>query len=279
MYDVTFVIKAFDRPDVLARLLASIPAMYRDVPVIISDDGSKHFSGKLPRNCIHQKHEFDIGLSEGRNRGLSQVSTPFFLLLDDDFVWNKRTEFESMVNAVRQDEVDICTGNVGRFANSIGMFSTFEDAAGNHGALLQHKPKKCDTFSIGGSTYRRTHSGLNYFAARPEEVLAMGGWPSEVKITHEHFAFFYCALRAGLRVAKSRDGFIHHPPYKRPANYRKFRSGRGKQFLEPALDSMGLKAFRKKSGNRVMQNEQHPKFQFDWTTATKTEAQPLCVNI
>ena len=84
---VTVVVPAHDRPDAVARLLASIP---HGTPVVVVDDGSRNpgavrraaerFGARvvaLPTNA---------GPAGARNAGLAEVTTPFVAFIDSDMV-------------------------------------------------------------------------------------------------------------------------------------------------------------------------------------------------
>jgi len=55
---------------------------------------------------------FDSGLSAGRNLLLSKVRTPYFVLCDDDFVFDDRTNISHVLQFVRSGEFDIIAGCV-----------------------------------------------------------------------------------------------------------------------------------------------------------------------
>lgn len=84
---VTVVVPAHDRPDAVARLLASIP---RSVPVIVVDDRSQN-PAALHR--VVERHGArlivlpeNLGPAGARNAGLAAVTTPFVAFIDSDMV-------------------------------------------------------------------------------------------------------------------------------------------------------------------------------------------------
>lgn len=84
---VTVVVPAHDRPDAVARLLASIP---RSVPVIVVDDRSQNPAAV---RRVVEKHGArlialpeNLGPAGARNAGLAAVTTPFVAFIDSDMV-------------------------------------------------------------------------------------------------------------------------------------------------------------------------------------------------
>lgn len=84
---VTVVVPAHDRPDAVARLLASIPS---GTPVIVVDDRSRRPAAV--RRVAEQHGARVISLPENlgpagaRNAGLAAVTTPFVAFIDSDMV-------------------------------------------------------------------------------------------------------------------------------------------------------------------------------------------------
>jgi len=271
--DLTIIIKTFDRPERLRALLRSIPEPYRNLPSILSDDGRTHYAGELLPNMIHQKHEYDIGLSEGRNRAVRACQTKFFLTLDDDMLWTNGTEVDSMLHACREGRVSLCSGRVKGFPNTTGIFKNYEDADGNRAAVLEHKPRGVPVYDLGhAARYLVVHAGVNFFVADRDAVLGMGAWTPEVKIIHEHFTFFYRFYRADLRMSFSDIAFIGHPRYMRRGEYKRKRL-RHEEFKRAAFEAKGVNCFIKKLGRRtIWRGDVGP---FDWSTAKRTEKLPL----
>jgi hypothetical protein len=64
-----------------------------DLPVVVVEDSARRTKLGRDHRLEHVSLPFDSGLSACRNHALSLVRTPFFLLLDDDFVFDHRTRF------------------------------------------------------------------------------------------------------------------------------------------------------------------------------------------
>lgn len=86
---LTILIKTFERPSVLDRLVASIRVRYPTVSIIVVDDS------RIPSNIAGVQTialPFDSGVSAGRQAGLDAVRTPLVMILDDDFVFSRATD-------------------------------------------------------------------------------------------------------------------------------------------------------------------------------------------
>ncbi len=107
---LTAVIKTFERPHDLQRLLASIRRFYPDMPLIVVDDSRQP---QIQPGAETITMPFDSGLSAGRNEGVRRVKTPYFLLLDDDFIFYRQTDLPgALAKMEAQPQIDIMGGEV-----------------------------------------------------------------------------------------------------------------------------------------------------------------------
>jgi glycosyltransferase involved in cell wall biosynthesis len=153
--DLTILITTFKRPEALKRLLKSIKEYYPKVKIIVNDDS-----------------EYDKGVSWSRNYLVSQVKTPFYLLLDDDFVFSKDTKIELLLEKLKTG-YDIVAGAV---RNTRGEIIHYEARLRLENGVLKKETVKEEPFDIV----------LNFFVAKKE----VSGWDEEIKIG-EHSAFFW----------------------------------------------------------------------------------------
>lgn len=111
--DITVLIKTMDRLHCLDVLVNSIKGYHPNIRIIIADDGMV----KSPLFNISDVYQFymplDSGLSAGRNLLLSQATTPYVLLLDDDFSWDASIipKFLKVFNY--HQDMDIIAGRAG----------------------------------------------------------------------------------------------------------------------------------------------------------------------
>jgi GT2 family glycosyltransferase len=107
---VTALIKTFERPDELQRLVNSIRRFYPEMRILVVDDSR---TPTRLAGCETIVMEYDSGVSAGRQIGLSRVETEFFLLLDDDFVFYRKTDLEPAVQQLAAEpNIDIMGGQV-----------------------------------------------------------------------------------------------------------------------------------------------------------------------
>ncbi len=107
---LTALIKTFERPRTVARLIASLRRLYPDLRLLVVDDSRE------PRPIPGVEWltlPFDSGVSAGRSAGLQQVQTPFTLLLDDDFIFYRRSGLRAALAAMQHHpEIDLMGGAV-----------------------------------------------------------------------------------------------------------------------------------------------------------------------
>ena len=109
--DVTIIIKTFERPSCLFNLVTSIRKYYATLPIYIADDGKHHITFNQPRVTTFLL-PFDSGLSFGRNYLVEHVKTPYFLLLDDDYIFTERTCIDTLLKILVKHHYDIVAGHV-----------------------------------------------------------------------------------------------------------------------------------------------------------------------
>lgn len=108
--NLTVLIKTFERPNVLKRLLASITRFYPELPTVVVDDSR---APSRLEGVLMVTMPYDSGISAGRNEGLRHVETKYVLLLDDDFVFFRHNGLGPALDSMEQNpEIDIMGGEV-----------------------------------------------------------------------------------------------------------------------------------------------------------------------
>ena len=155
----------------------SIRKFYPDVPIIVGDDSIKR--RKKIRDCIYKPLPPNIGLSAGRNIIINDVQTEHFLLLDDDFIFTENTDIAVLID-ICSDGFDIVGGRV------IGSkLIRLPDVC----VFGMRKGIRC---KLGIHDYYNGYVSCdfiaNFFAAKCDAVLGMGGWNPALKLDeHEDF--------------------------------------------------------------------------------------------
>jgi glycosyltransferase involved in cell wall biosynthesis len=208
---LTAVIKTFERPRILRRLLASVDRLYPQLKVIVVDDSRNARPVEGIETIILP---FDSGLSAGRQAGLERVTTPYVLILDDDFIFYRYTDLGSALAIMNQQpDIDIMGGDV-IYLPGFTSYDYSEIAVPNLGQQAARPP---------GSTI----AGLqvldkvpNFFIARTER-LKLVGWQSELKLI-EHGDFFARARGILTTVFNPNLKCLHaQTPF--DLNYRQYR--------------------------------------------------------
>ncbi len=107
---ITAIVKTFERPAELRRLLASLRKFFPCLPVIVADDSRHPIWLKGVRTIALP---FDSGVSAGRQAALSAVDTEYTWILDDDFVLYRSTRLaRCMATLDANPSVDILGGPV-----------------------------------------------------------------------------------------------------------------------------------------------------------------------
>ena len=107
--ELTAVVKTFERPRVVLRLVRSIRRRYPDLRVIVVDDSREPTPMPGVETIVMP---YDSGLSAGRQRALEEVKTKYFLLLDDDHVFYRHTLLERTLALMEAcPEIDILGGD------------------------------------------------------------------------------------------------------------------------------------------------------------------------
>jgi GT2 family glycosyltransferase len=254
--DVTLIIKTFERRDALCNLLDSIRACgWDDLPILIADDSQnpykeyilKHYGDIVDGYLLLP---FDSGLSKGRNELLRRVKTKYFVLNDDDFIYDQRTRLRWMYDRLERTDIELLGGmvyDVNRvqwpdlkgIPVTSGIRHTAKTAIDAWNIVVRNKREKPLYFfgniDVEDGTVHLKHVPLsqptmrcdftlNFFMADTKAIgRKAGGWDPELKLS-EHWEFFYRAKRAGLQVAMTGEsGCLHKsiPGSDVYSNYRK----------------------------------------------------------
>ena len=107
---VTAIVKTFERPRLLERLIASLKLHFPALSIIVADDSRRPTELPGVRTlCL----DYDVGVSAGRQAALAQVQSELTWVLDDDFIVYRGTLLARVVRTLReQPELDLVGGRV-----------------------------------------------------------------------------------------------------------------------------------------------------------------------
>ena len=193
---VTIVTKTFERYEQVNRLIDSVFKFYPNMSIIIADD-SVHFETIDKKNVLHYKMPAQIGWFAGRNLGISQVMTEYFVWADDDYVFTEKTKLELFVEKLDKVELglDIVAGYLGsKAACGRTCVKVGEDRDG-HCITIK---KNCDHGRVPGYPQCvHVDRATNFFMARTRSVQKVGFDPHFNHIGHiEFFMDGYHSLKS-----------------------------------------------------------------------------------
>ncbi len=205
----------------LLNLLRSIRTTYPYVRLLIANDGPLHISGidfiKNDDNIEEVRLQHDAGISYGRNLMVSMTKTEYFVLLDDDHVFDFQTDLKKAISGLKKGRFDI----VGfRVYNLPGIYEMEAQSIfiPRYVALVSEFKNRRVRLCVWNENLGPGVSGMkvpikvdvlhNALIARTD-ILQEFGWRNELKV-NEHLTFFLDAREAGLNVGYLPSVFIHH---------------------------------------------------------------------
>ncbi len=238
--EVTAIVKTFERPRSLDRLVRGIRRFYPGLHIIVADDS---FHPSPIAQVEYLRLPPDSGVSAGRNACFARVQTPYFVLLDDDNEFHRETRLEALLTTIRTFDVDLAAGSYVRCKRRLFWIrqkpEPFVGLIKKHGQHLTITPG-----------YRTIKPGLlrcdlahNFFVARTEAIRYMGGWANELKI-NEHAEFFVRFQEHGLKAAYCPEVTVRHW-FERSANYVQYRD---RNFWPLAAKLMGITSLTDMAG-------------------------------
>ena len=177
--DVTLVVKTFERPDTLRRLVKTIRPVFAG-PVLIADDSATPLTLTEAGMSVLPM-PFDSGIGAGRSLLLERVDTEFVVMLDDDFILLPDFDIGRAVAYLRRNpEVDLYGGRV---INVPHLTSTDY----HRQPLLAHRgaPRIRQGVLVDGLPV--LYKVPNFYLARTEAVRAVGYDRRLKRVDHNDF--------------------------------------------------------------------------------------------
>jgi glycosyltransferase involved in cell wall biosynthesis len=220
--DLTVLVKTFQRPDALRRLVASIRRFYPEIAILVVDDSAEPLE-PVPEGITRYWHlPFDsLGVSAGRNFGLREVETEYVLVCDDDMVFGRRTDIAKMLHACQTTRFDVVSCMWMDHDPWTGIrrgYRRYEGTLEIADGVLVHR--------LGAT--RGTIDGLlvfdivHQFFVASKEVLGPEPWDARLKVAGEHVDFFLGLKERGLLCTRLPDVVVDHYP-ELPPEYERFR--------------------------------------------------------
>lgn len=209
---LTLVVKAFERPALVARLLGSVRRVFAG-PIIVADDSRVPFTSHDPGVKVLAL-PFDTGVGPGRNALIDAVTTEYLWMADDDMVVLPDLDVGAVVAYLdRNPDVDLCGGRVVNLP-------LFRSADYSRTPLFAYRgePRRPRGSMVDGlPVYEKVP---NFYVARTESVRRVR-YDDQLKRV-DHRDFFTAAFGRLLCVHDATLVCLHSPSYFDSA-YQAFR--------------------------------------------------------
>jgi glycosyltransferase involved in cell wall biosynthesis len=198
---VTILIKTFERHNCLIKLISSIREYYKNIKICVCDDSYHH---KPIYNVEYFALPYNCGTSFGRNFLVSKVRTKYLLMLDDDFIFNDRTNLNTLMEILEEYPIDLIAGDIIEAGKNPGLrrIGTFH---------LERKELFIErgTFHKQFEYFYLCDYVPNFFMSTKNCIEQIGGWDASLK-GQEHWAFFFKAWKK-IKIAFCPEvRVIHH---------------------------------------------------------------------
>jgi len=201
---VTMVVKTFERPKVVRRLIDSARPVFSG-RIVVADDSREPVTDLGPGVDVLPL-PFNVGLSAGRNAAVDTVQTEYLFLTDDDIVFTAATDLVAMMEYLDQHpDVDIIAPQL--------VYLPWWYAIQTEQHLLfpgADPPLRVAGEDIGGATV--AYKVQNVFLARTEAIREIR-WEDRLRLV-EHRDFFsrasgklVCVQADGVRAYHARTPF------------------------------------------------------------------------
>ncbi len=202
--DVTAIVKAFERPCCVARLIVSIRRYYPSLKILVCDDSKQPLYPDASQpiagvTWLTLPFEWGHTLGAGRNHLVDRATTKYVFLCDDDHEFTSATRLKPMWSFLETSGYDIVGGAQGSDDYGTALFE--RDGPRIIQRFYAHRGEiapdvvACDRVS-------------NTFLARTQ-ALRRVRWQAEV-YAHEHADFFIRAGKAGLKIAQMGRIWVGH---------------------------------------------------------------------
>ena len=194
--EVTGIVSTIARPKALTRMLTSWLHQMPESPLVVVDQSREHYTQALQLPALIRAIEtpFDIGGCQGYQRALEAVDTPYYALLEDDFVLTKHSDLPLLALMVRDTPYSLVGGGLFRDGERLQMYrGNFIQMADDHlhvELVEREDPRAIWQFDILP----------NFYVADTADVRdTMGGWDCDLKLV-DHLGFYLRMQEAGFRV-------------------------------------------------------------------------------
>lgn len=211
------IIKTFNRYPSLERLLWSIQKYYPENHVIVVDDScqfDEEFYNKFNLNLTILNPGIDLGLSYGRNLAMKQAKTQYVLLLDDDFIFDERTDISKLEKVAKETKADVVGGRL----DTNGTIDGYNQKLSIRSGRLKYTQMPEEYQEIDGVRYHKCDIVFNFGLFKRKFK-----WDENIKIKGEHVDYFLQLKEKKAKVYHCPDVIINHKQ-DRPPQYKHYRN-------------------------------------------------------
>ena len=194
---LTIVCKTARRPLLVVRMLqAARDTIGYDIPAVVYDDGPEGYGREILEGLaefpllLYVIGDREVGISRGRNRAVELVKTRFFVILDDDFMLDTRSDLRLAVDILDNTDASVVGGSAIERGNNdwSGTLQFIRDET-NRRSLL-HTFQTCNQQPIHGfpGCFKCDITDV-FFVGKRYHYLSVGGWSEELLVA-EHCDFF-----------------------------------------------------------------------------------------
>ena len=239
--DITVLVKTFERPEALKRLIASVRALYERMPIVVVDDSAQPLD-PAPAEVATYVHEpyNSLGAAGGRNLGLRHVETPYVLVCDDDMVFERRTDLGRMLYALESTSFDVVSCIWLDFDPWKGICRgprRFEGTLDVEDDILVHRLGATRGSADGLPVFDVVHQ---FFVAALDR-LGAEPWAADLNLS-EHYELFLTLREHGLKSTRLPDVVVQHRQ-ELPPGYQEMREDT-RRYVDAWLAKRGLKGLR-----------------------------------
>ena len=214
--NVTFIIKSFERQDMVIGLCRNISRLYPGTTIIVADDSHEPLKVNM-KNVEVIRLPFNSGIGAGLSAALAEVKTPYILRLDDDELLTIRSKVHrELVYLMGHPDIDLIgfghTTAI-RLHSPEFNFKEYYQQPMNHAPLplkIPHMTRLDDTHIVLGKV-------ANIYLARTDKLKEVGFDPKIKVIDHDEF-FWRAAGVITSAIALDTVVFHRHNPYDRKYN-------------------------------------------------------------
>ena len=232
--DVTAIIKTFERPRVLDRLIRSIRQHYPALKIIVADDSEIPY----PRDDVeYHVLPFDSGAGRGRNFLVDRVQTKYLLTLDDDMIFTSRTRLHRFAEMLENTPFNLVAGDVKPWDCETWHDHGSLNIVGDELVLEKYA-------SVGDWEGIPLYDVVHQFFMAETKIVRSVGWNDELK-TEEHDDFFLRG-KGNFVITYCADVEIEHFRELDNERYMQFRNRR--QFSSLIYEKYGIRSKRVLNG-------------------------------